>query len=331
MSARYATITATTMADIIVWIKHFLTSGGWTLSNEEHNATYNRTMWVASKNNISHKLCGVAKGKFPYAVVKADYNWGWLTYWEKDSWNKADSDNPESEIHLYGVYEQAFGLKNMRYDTTGDYFLIAGSILFPCRVFIFETSDQSLLISFESSQGEWEHIYSGHFNKSLTGEWEGDFIMSGSQLPTQFAGIGDGFMHRNGSENGKMSNPATTILSYEGKLQYNRSGSGKGFTAGWPTGSLEKNDYARIYSMFETDAGKLINSIGQNALLGLPTLYPFIYNIDDLRGAYLTDLWICPMVSRVAGELFFMGTHKYFAFPYHIFNPKQLGFAIQVE
>lgn len=326
---RYSKITAQNMSDILSGLRAFLTSGGWTVQDltDSTDETYSRTRLSALKNSASHRFCIVTGGRFPFAVTQGGMYGG---SWRNESGQISDG---------YGRYNAAFGMQHGEY-LGGEYYLIAPELLFPCRCYFFETSDQGLLCSFEVAPGRWQHVYAGFFNKSRTGAWAGGWIMSGSTTPARglTAGADNGLFLRNGNTNYANYYPMTTIFSYLGYLcGYAIYGSGAYIPTGWPTGGLgslqtRPSEWTMI---FEGNDGKLINSISANQLIGLPTLYPLTMTYFKegraLYGAYLTDLFVCRMNTVVPGEEFSLGNQKYVAVPRYLYSASELGIAVRVN
>lgn len=330
---RYAEITAVNMADVIAGLQAFFTAGGWAISGMNISETYNRTMFTVTKNGMGHRVCCVYSGKFPFAVTQSGvYSGSWQSDANQDS---------------YGTYEAAVGMYNSVYDG-GDYFLIAPHLSFPCRCFFFETSDHSVLLSFEVASGRWQNIFSGTVNKSLTGNWDGGMLMTGATSPgREWVGVeDDGFMQPNGSTGpGYNFVPVTTLMTHNGYLIQDRDYNGASPNTPWPGGSFTANFYndagneyyfpvkrAKSGGSYSVSAeGQLINSIGANALMGLPTLFPMTVRFDNIFGAYLNDIWCCPQAATVPGGVLWMGTQKYITIPVYLYNTTSLGMAVRVN
>lgn len=335
--ARYTEYTAVNMADVIAYLKAFFLEGGWEVGKSDISETYNRTMFTVTKNGMGHKLCAVYSGKFPFAVTESGmYNGFW----------KPDKDQHEYGTQ-YGIYEAALGMYNTIYDG-GDYFLIAPHLNFPCRCFFFETSDNSILLSFEVETGRWQNLFSGAVNKSLTGNWSGGMVMTGCTSPGRSweGKEDDGFMQPNGST-GPHYNfvPVTTLMVHNNALIQDRDYNGSCPNTQWPSGSFKtyfQNEAGNEYyfpvkrkksggSYYPSGEGLLINSIGTNSLLCLPTLFPMTVRFKTVLGAYLTDIWCCPQVATTPGETLWLGTQKYITIPVHRYNTTSLGMAVRVD
>lgn len=315
--ARYAEFSAQNMAEIISWTKAFLQTGGWTIHDNVINQDYNYTQWSASKNGITHVFCAVYDGYYPYTyVINSGY------YYE--DWFCPPSYGTSSLTK----YKASIGIKSAAY-TRGDYFVITTDTEFPCKVFIFETSDLSVLISIEIAPKKYNHVYSGFINKSLTGAFDGGAIMSGSAFPIEKRTLchGSGFFNIVSETKGPYgSGGCSSLVIANGIIYTNSDYYAKKIPRSYDIQFFHINNDKTLDSR-----GNLLRSIGTTKLIGLPSLYPYVIPFGGIYGGYLSDMWVCPMQTCQPGEELWMGVQKYITLPQCSYDPTMLGFAVRVN